>query len=382
MNGIICIYKEKGPTSFDVVAQIKHIFGTKKVGHGGTLDPMAEGVLPIFIGNATKAADFCPDDTTQYLAGFKFGLTTDTQDITGNILSISNQYVSRNKMIMIERKFKGEQQQIPPMYSAVRVNGQRLYDLARKGVEVERKPRTITIYDLKIDNYENNQGTMLVTCSKGTYIRTLIHDIGQELGVGGVMTFLVRTKSGIFTVDQCYKLGDLAGRPPEELEKLLMPIEELYGSMPKAHLDEEQTRLFRNGAVLDADRILFDRIYDKGYYIEGCDGVFLGLGKISTDHSLEVFRRFNTDTKNKTAGEAHEKEQQNPAEKASETEQQNPTEEAAEKEQPIPADASPEEAPKEEERINTEKAKEEPEKQEDNSEKNASQESNPENNQE
>lgn len=316
MNGIICIYKEKGMTSFDVVAAVRHIFGTKKVGHGGTLDPMAEGVLPVFIGNATKAVDFCPDDTKQYRAGFKFGITTDTQDITGNVLALSNQYVSRNKMPMIERKFTGEQKQIPPMYSAVKVNGQRLYDLARKGVEVERKPRNITVYELKIENYQDNQGTMLVTCSKGTYIRTLIHDIGRELEVGGVMTYLVRTKSGVFTIEQCYKLSELAGRSPQELESLLMPIEELYGSMPKAHLDEDQTRLFKNGATLDANRILFDKIYDKGYYIEGCDGVFLGLGKIDADHNLEVFRRFNTT--NADSSEAKTEEAKKPSENQAE----------------------------------------------------------------
>lgn len=294
MNGIICIYKEKGPTSFDIVAAARRIFGTKKVGHGGTLDPMAEGVLPLFIGTATKAVDFCPDDTKQYRAGFKFGITTDTQDITGNVLATSDQYVSRNKMPMLERVFKGEQKQVPPMYSAVKVNGQKLYDLARKGVEVERRPRTVTVYDIKIENYENNEGTMLVTCSKGTYVRTLIHDMGRELGVGGVMTSLVRTKSGVFTLEQCHRLSELEGKPSEELEKLLMPVEELYGSMPKAHLDDEQTRLFKNGATLDADRILFDKIYDKGYYIEGSDKVFLGLGRINVSHNLEVLRRFNT----------------------------------------------------------------------------------------
>ncbi len=294
MNGIICIYKEKGPTSFDVVAALRRIFGTKKVGHGGTLDPMAEGVLPVFIGTATKAVDFCPDDTKQYRAGFKFGITTDTQDITGNVLATSDQYVSRNKMPMLERMFKGEQKQVPPMYSAVKVNGQKLYDLARKGVEVERQPRTVTVYDIKIESYENNEGTMLVTCSKGTYVRTLIHDMGRELGVGGVMTSLVRTKSGMFTLEQCRRISELEGKSPEELEKLLMPVEELYGSMPKAHLDDEQTRLFKNGATLDADRILFDKIYDKGYYIEGSDKVFLGLGKIDINHNLAVLRRFNT----------------------------------------------------------------------------------------
>lgn len=302
MNGIICIYKEKGITSFDAVASVRRIFKTKKVGHGGTLDPMAEGVLPIFLGSATKAADFCPDDTKQYLAGFQFGITTDTQDITGKVLSTCDTYVSRNKMPLIERLFTGEQMQTPPMYSAVRVNGQRLYDLARKGEIVNRQPRKITVYELKIKNYEYNCGEMSVTCSKGTYIRTLIHDIGQKMETGAVMTDLVRTRSGVFTIDNCYRLSELEGRSEEELESLLMPLEELYGQMPKVHLDEEQTRLFRNGAVLDANRLRFDYIYDKGYYIEGSDGVFLGLGRIGGNHQLEVLRRFNT------AGAAADKE--------------------------------------------------------------------------
>ena len=294
MDGIICIYKEKDVTSFDVVAQVRRIFDTKKAGHGGTLDPMAEGVLPIFLGNATKAVDFCPDNTKQYLAGFRFGLITDTQDITGKVLSTDETYVSRNKMILIERWFKGEMMQTPPMFSAVKVDGQRLYDLARQGKEVERKPRPITVYNLKITKYEDNVGEMLVTCSKGTYIRTLIHDIGMRMETGAVMTSLVRTRSGIFKLEDCHKLGDLVGRSPEELQKLLMPLEKLYETLPKARLDAEQTRLFRNGAILDADRVRFDTIQDKGYYIEGADGVFLGLGKIGEGHKLEVLRRFNT----------------------------------------------------------------------------------------
>ena len=296
MDGIICIYKEKDVTSFDVVKQVRRIFDTKKAGHGGTLDPMAEGVLPVFLGEATKAVDFCPDNTKQYLAGFRFGLTTDTQDITGNVLTTDPRYVSRNKMILIERWFKGEMMQTPPMYSAVKVDGQRLYDLARQGKQVERKPRPITVYNLKIQQYEDNVGEMLVTCSKGTYIRTLIHEIGHRMEAGAVMTSLVRTRSGRFKLEDCYKLGELESKSPKELEKLLMPLEKLYETLPKARLDEEQTRLFRNGAVLDADRVRFDTIQDKGYYIEGADGVFLGLGKIGEGHKLEVFRRFNTGT--------------------------------------------------------------------------------------
>lgn len=315
MNGIICIYKEKGMTSFDVVAQIRRIFDTKKVGHGGTLDPLAEGVLPIFIGNATKAVDFCPDNTKQYIAGFKFGITTDTQDITGKVLSENPTYVSRNKMMMIERMFTGEQMQVPPMYSAVRVNGQRLYDIARKGEVVDRAPRHINVYELKIREYENNEGEMLVTCSKGTYIRTLINDIGEKLGVGAVMTRLIRTISGTFTLEDSYFLSDLEGKTPEELEAMLMPLEKLYEQLPKAHLDEEQTRLFKNGATLDADRIKFDKIYDMGYYIEDCNGVFVGLGKINVDHSLTVQRRFNTKGKEKTEKEKTEQEVSPAAEK-------------------------------------------------------------------
>lgn len=297
MNGIICVYKEKGCTSFDVVAAIRRIFKTKKVGHGGTLDPMAEGVLPVFIGNATKAVDFCPDTDKEYRAWFRFGMTTDTQDITGRVLTVDNTYVSRNMMYLLEKTFKGELTQIPPMYSAVSVGGKRLYELAREGVEVERKPRPFTVYDLKIEEYKDNQGVMLVKCSRGTYIRTLIHDMGQFIGTGAVMTGLLRTKSGCFTLDDCCRLSEIeemAQRLPDSLSELVLPMESVFEGMPKAHLDEKQTKLFRNGAKLDADRVLFDKIYDRGYYIEGSDGVMLGLGRISDEHELEVIQRLNT----------------------------------------------------------------------------------------
>ena len=298
MDGIICVYKEKGYTSFDVVAVIRRLFQTKKVGHGGTLDPMAEGVLPVFVGNATKAVDFCPNTDKQYRADFRLGLTTDTQDITGRVLTTDDRYVSRNKMILVERNFKGDLMQVPPMYAAVSVNGQRLYDLAREGKEVERQPRPIKVYDLKVEEYRDNEGTMLVTCSRGTYIRTLIHDIGQFLEVGGVMTGLLRTKSGVFTLDDCKRLDEIKDIAEQEgregLAKLLLPMETLFEDMPKAHLDATQTRLFKNGVVLDADRIRFDEIYDRGYFIEGDDGTLLGLGKINEKHELRVIQRLNT----------------------------------------------------------------------------------------
>lgn len=352
MNGIISIYKERGVTSFDVVAEVRRIFGTKKAGHGGTLDPMAEGVLPVFIGDATKAADYCPDNTKQYLAGFQFGITTDTQDITGKILAESNQYVSRNKMPMIERLFTGELMQVPPMYSAVKIDGQKLYDIARRGETVERKPRPITVHELKITHYEDNRGEMLVTCSKGTYIRTLINDIGDELGVGGVMTSLVRTKSGMFTLENSYRLSELEGRSEQELEALLMPLEKMYEQLPKANLDEQQTKLFRNGATLDADRIRFDLIYDMGYYIEGSDGVFLGIGIIDSGHNLKVVRRFNTKTANAAAPDVSgnvmpengaDGNAENSGEYKAETDSESSGESAEAAEQTVPEDKAVEE---------------------------------------
>jgi tRNA pseudouridine55 synthase len=257
---------------------------------------MAEGVLPIFLGNATKAVDFQPDDSKEYVAGFRFGITTDTQDITGKVTSVSDAYVSRNKMIFVER-MTGESEQIPPMYSAVQIDGKRLYELARKGVEVERKPKKITIHSLKVENYADNEGVLRVHCSKGTYIRTLIHDIGQKLGTGAVMTSLVRTKSGVFTTDDCWQLDDIRRMATREgtqgLQKLLKPMGKLFTGYPKAVLDETQTGLFCNGVKLDAARIRLERIYDGLYAVFSYDANLLALGKIGEDHSLKTIQRFN-----------------------------------------------------------------------------------------
>lgn len=295
MNGIICIYKDKGKTSFDIVSEMRKLCRTRKIGHGGTLDPMAEGALPIFIGNATKAADYSLCDDKEYIAGFKLGLTTDTQDITGRILSTDNAYVSRNKMIIVGR-YKGEIKQIPPMYSAVQVDGVRLYNLARKGITVEREPRTVTIHDIEVLEYRDNEGLLRVNCSKGTYIRTLIHDIGQELGVGAVMTSLVRTRSGLFSVEQSHTVDSLQEgllkNGPGYIEKQLMPLEVFFDRYPKARLDKIQSFKFGNGVVLDADRIKFDRIYDGIYAVFDCNGYLAALAKISPQHSLEVVQRF------------------------------------------------------------------------------------------
>lgn len=291
MNGIICVYKEKGFTSFDVVAIMRRICGTKKIGHGGTLDPMAEGVLPIFVGNATKAVDFCPDSSKEYRAGFRLGISTDTQDITGKILSESNKQVSKDELERILPPFRGDIMQLPPMYSAVQVGGKRLYNLAREGIEVERQPRPITIHKLTLDSYENNEGFLTVGCSKGTYIRTLIHDIGQAAATGAAMTSLLRTKSGVFTLEDCHRLDKLKALEQGELERLLMPLSRLYENVPKAVLDEKQTRMFRNGVLLDAGRVAFEK-ESEIYAVYSFDGKLMALGYVNESGELAAKQRF------------------------------------------------------------------------------------------
>lgn len=298
MNGIICVYKEKGFTSFDVVAIMRRICGTKKIGHGGTLDPMAEGVLPIFVGNATKAVDFCPDSGKEYKAGFRLGITTDTQDITGKVLKESGRQVSRSELEQIIPRFTGDIMQVPPMYSAVQVGGRRLYDLAREGVEVERKARPITIHKLTLDSYDKSEGCMTVGCSKGTYIRTLINDIGEAAGTGAAMTSLVRTKSGVFTLEDCHRLDELktlAEQGADKLEPLLMPLSRLYENVPKAILDEKQTKMLKNGVLLDAGRVALEK-ESGSYAVFSDDGKLLALGYVNESGELAVKQRFRDDS--------------------------------------------------------------------------------------
>ena len=210
LTGILCINKPQDFTSFDVIAKLRGISGTRKIGHSGTLDPMATGVLPIFFGSAAKACDLLPNSDKRYTAGVRFGLTSDTQDIWGSITGENPAPLSREDLEAALPRFTGTISQLPPMYSAVQVNGQRLYDLARKGVEVERTPREITIYKLDLLSYdpEKREALLDVSCSKGTYIRTLCHDLGQFLGMGAVMSSLIRTEAAGFTLSDCVTLED------------------------------------------------------------------------------------------------------------------------------------------------------------------------------
>ena len=225
MDGIINVYKPTGMTSHDVVNRIRRIAGTKKVGHTGTLDPDAEGVLPVCINRGTKVADMLTFSDKRYVATFRLGITTDTLDMSGEVLTEIPVNVKEEEVKNAIMSFAGEIQQVPPMYSALKVNGKKLCDLARKGVEVERKARTVTIYSIDILDISSAEFTIDVSCSKGTYIRTLGHDIGQKLGCGAAMTKLIRTQSSVFVADNSVKLDDLTS---DNYKDYIIPVDDMF----------------------------------------------------------------------------------------------------------------------------------------------------------
>lgn len=289
LNGIICVNKPAGFTSFDVIAKMRGILKMKRLGHGGTLDPMATGVLPVFAGSAAKASEMLPDHDKVYEAGFRLGAVTDTQDVTGKILSESGAAVSRGALEEAVSRFRGDIMQIPPMYSAVSVNGKRLYELARQGMTVERKPRPVTVYSLDILGYdeESRTGTLKVACSKGTYIRTLINDIGDVLGCGGIMTSLVRTSACGFSLADCVTLEQLqeAANGEGDLSSFVMPVSEVFDYLPKVRLSDVQERMYRNGIRLDIDRVKRDVPDGDRYAVYGVSG-FIGTAVIMQEERL------------------------------------------------------------------------------------------------
>ncbi len=279
LNGIIPVNKPEGFTSFDVIAKMRGILRMKRLGHSGTLDPMATGVLPVFCGNATKAVSIIPHTGKSYTAGFRLGIVTDTQDITGKILSEQTPCVTLKDLESALENFRGEISQIPPMYSAVSVGGKRLYELARKGIEVEREARKITVSALEIAEYDEKtaEGKLNISCSGGTYVRTIIHDIGQALGCGGAMTSLVRTCSNGFSLDECVTLEQLESlRDSGELEKAVISSERLFTSLPEIRLNEMKTKMYKNGVKLHLDKLKgFDG--SEQYRIYSDKNQFLGL---------------------------------------------------------------------------------------------------------
>ena len=245
MNGIVIVDKPSGWTSQDVVSKLRGVFKTRRIGHGGTLDPMATGVLPVFVGRATRGVEFFEHAEKTYEAVLQLGITTDTEDTTGTVLEEKPVSVTEQELLDILPKFRGEIQQIPPMYSALKVNGQKLYDLARQGKEVERKSRTITIFRLDCLEFSGSTARLLVHCSKGTYIRTLCKDIGAALGCGGCMAALRRVQAGEYTIGQAVSLQELIDT--QTPEKYLAEVDSLFVRHEKTVLTPNQEKRCRNG---------------------------------------------------------------------------------------------------------------------------------------
>ncbi|MGN1148116.1 MAG: tRNA pseudouridine(55) synthase TruB [Lachnospiraceae bacterium] len=264
-NGVINIYKEKGFTSHDVVAKMRGICKQKKIGHTGTLDPDAVGVLPVCLGSATKLCDMLTDRNKEYIARMRLGVVTDTQDMSGIVLAERPVVVTEKEVLEAVYSFLGEYAQIPPMYSALKVDGKKLYELARQGREVERKPRNVTIYELEILAMELPEVTLRVACSKGTYIRTLCYDIGQKLGCGAAMASLERTKAGCFTLDTAVTLEKLEQlRDEGRIGEVLIPVDAMFAELPSLHVQEAAQKLLDNGNCFYLNQILERRLFDDG----------------------------------------------------------------------------------------------------------------------
>ena len=257
IHGIINVRKEKGFTSHDVVAKLRGITKQKKIGHTGTLDPDAEGVLPVCFGKATKLCDMLTEKEKAYETVMILGKTTDTQDDSGRILEEkTTDYLTEEMVREVILSFEGEYDQIPPMYSALKINGKKLYELARSGIEVERKPRRIAIRKITIKETELPRVRFEVECSKGTYIRTLCHDIGQKLGCGACMESLVRTKSGIFTLAESKTLSEIEQLQNEgKLSPILLPIDAMFPEISKAVIKKEEEKAVYNGNPLKAEQL-------------------------------------------------------------------------------------------------------------------------------
>ena len=245
MNGIVIVDKPQEWTSQDVTARLRRVFNTRRIGHGGTLDPMATGVLPVFVGRATRGVEFFEHAEKTYETVLRLGMTTDTEDTTGTILSESEVSVTQEQLEAVLEQFRGEILQIPPMYSALKVNGQKLCDLARKGREVERQPRPITIHELTLLETGENTLRLRVRCSKGTYIRTLCKDIGQALSCGGCMQELRRTSAGEYTIEEAVPLQELLDT--QEPEKYLRTVDTMFRNYPAHTLTANQEKRCRNG---------------------------------------------------------------------------------------------------------------------------------------
>lgn len=292
MTGIILLDKPKDITSFGAVARVRRICSEKKCGHTGTLDPMATGVLTVMLGGATRFCELLPSHNKAYIASFRLGTVTDTLDITGKILETREVSVTASQVKESLTGFVGEISQLPPMYSAVSVDGQRLYDLARQGIEVERKARQVTVFSIEMlsGNEENGEYSVSVECSSGTYIRTLISDLGEKLGCGAVMTELRRTKANGFGIENAVTLEQLSAAAENgTLDELVISVDKALEEYPVIKVTAAQAKRFSNGGELDLQRLKYPRML--GYFrIYDPENRFIGLGEIGSGDSLTVKR--------------------------------------------------------------------------------------------
>ena len=273
MNGIVIVDKPQGWTSQDVTARLRRVFNTRRIGHGGTLDPMATGVLPVFVGRATRGVEFFEHAEKIYETTIRLGLTTDTEDVTGEVLTEQKAEISHQEFLDILPKFRGKIQQIPPMYSALKVNGQKLCDLARKGKEVERQPREIEIFELECLEFSGDTARLRVHCSKGTYIRTLCKDIGEALGCGGCMAALRRVTAGEYTIDEAVPLQALLDA--ENPEPYLRTVDTMFRNYDAVTLTANQEKRCRNGNAFSV------ALADGTYRAYSREGEFLMLASVN-----------------------------------------------------------------------------------------------------
>ena len=283
MDGIVIVDKPQDWTSQDVVAKLRGVFQTRRLGHGGTLDPMATGVLPVFVGRATRGVEFFEHAEKTYETVMRLGITTDTEDITGEVLEEKEVNITEVQFLAVLENFRGEIQQIPPMYSAIKINGQKLCDLARKGREVERQPRTITIHRLECLEFTGLTARLLVHCSKGTYIRTLCKDIGEALGCGGCMESLRRVTAGEYTIEKAVPLRTLI--ESEDPGQYLLPVDSMFMAYPAVELTAKQEKCCRNGVAFTCN------LEEGTYRVYDPKGEFLALshmveGKLTTIKSF------------------------------------------------------------------------------------------------
>lgn len=276
MNGIVLVDKPTDWTSHDVVAKLRGVLHERRIGHSGTLDPLATGLLVVFVGRATRAVEFAEADSKEYLAGLRLGVSTDTQDVSGNVLSECTNLPDEVKLRKAIGRFVGDIEQIPPMYSAIKVGGKKLYELARKGESVERSPRRINVSSIDIVGKDGGDYLLKIACSKGTYVRTLCNDIGDALGCGACMSSLRRTKAGIFSVDMAHGIEDIeVAARDEKISEILLPVDSLFASYPELVVGQGTANRLKTGNIIKISA------EDGDYRVYSDSGEFLLLGRIA-----------------------------------------------------------------------------------------------------